>query len=122
MRPGKWKQMKDAKKKLIARRGGVDALVATVTLLSAQGKATMQQRPNKPANKGKWDSWVEDSVEWMVQHEWLTVEEAVGLSAKALSTAQQHEVSKYTTLVLNLGEGWRSVARGWKRCSRGRGW
>ena len=59
IRPGKWKQMKDAKKKLIARRGGVDALVATVTLLSAQGKATMQQRPNKPANKGKWDTWVE---------------------------------------------------------------
>ena len=43
IRPGKWKQMKDAKKKLIARRGGVDALVATVTLLSAQGKATMQK-------------------------------------------------------------------------------
>ena len=35
-----------------------------------------------------------------------------GTSAKALSTAQQHEVSKDTTLVLNLGEGWRSVARG----------
>ena len=112
IRPGKWKQMKDAKKKLIARRGGVDALVATVTLLSAQGKATMQQRPNKPANKGKWDTWVEDSVKWMIQREWLTAEEAVGLSAKALSIAQQHEVSKYTTLVLNLGEGWRSVARG----------
>jgi hypothetical protein len=55
IRPGKWNQMKDAKKKLIAKRGGVDALVATVTLMSAQGKATMQQRPNKPANKGRWD-------------------------------------------------------------------
>ena len=86
-------------------------MVATVTLLSAQGKATMQQRPNKPTNKGKWDNWVEDSVKWMIQHEWLTAEEAVDLSAKSLSTAQQHEVSKYTTLVLNLGEGWRSVAR-----------
>ena len=36
----------------------------------------------------------------------------MGLSAKALSTAQQHEVSKATTLILDLGEGWRSVARG----------
>ena len=112
IRPGKWNQLKSAKKKLIAKRGGVNALVATVALLSAQGKATMQQRPNKPANKGKWNDWVEDSVGWMIQHEWLTAEEAVGLSAKALSTAQQHEVSKDTILVLNLGEGWRSVARG----------
>jgi hypothetical protein len=112
IRPGKWNQLKSAKKKLIAKRGGGDALVATITLLSAQGKAAMQQRPNKPANKGKWDNWVEDSVKWMIQHEWQTTEEAVGLSAKELSTAQQHEVSKDTTLVLNLGEGWRSVARG----------
>jgi len=83
-----------------------------ITLLSAQGKATMQQRPNKPANKGRWDDWVEDSFKLMVQHEWLTAEEAVGLSAKALSTTRQHEVSKDSILVLNLGEGWRSVARG----------
>ena len=92
--------MKSVRKKLAAKRGGVDALVATITLLSAKGKATMQQRPNQPANEGRWDDWVEDSVKWMVQHEWLTAEEAVGLSAKALNTAQQHEVSKETVLVL----------------------
>ena len=55
---------------------------------------------------------MEDSVRWTTQHEWLTAEEAVSLSAKALSTAQKYEVSKDTTLVLNLGEGRRSVARG----------
>ena len=96
IRPGKWNQLKSALKKLAAKRGGVDALIATITLLSAKGKATTQQRPNKPTNKGRWDDWVEDSVKWMVQHEWLTAEEAVGLSAKALSTAQQNEVSKDT--------------------------
>ena len=80
IRPGKWNQLKNAKKKLIAKRGGVNALVATMALLSAQGKATMQQRPNKQANKGKWDDWVEDSFGWMIQREWLTAEEAVGLS------------------------------------------
>ena len=31
--------------------------------------------------------------------------------AAAAAVAQQHEVSGYTVLVLNLGEGWRSVAR-----------
>ena len=56
----------------------------------------MQQRPNEPANKGRWDDWVEDSAKWMVQHEWLTAEEAVDPSAKALSTAQHREVSKDT--------------------------
>ena len=74
-----------------------------MALLVAQGKATMQQRPNKPTNKGKCDNWAEDLVGWMIQHEWLTEEEALGLSAKALSTAQQHEVSKDTILVLDYG-------------------
>ena len=112
IRPGKWTQLKGARKKLAASRGGADALLAAVTLLSAEGKATMQQRPNRPANKGKWDSWVEDSVKWMVEHDWVSSEEAGSLSAKALSTAQQHEVKERTILVLNLGEGWRSVGRG----------
>ena len=84
--------MKSAPKKLATKRGGVGALIATITLLSAKGKATMQQRPNKLANKGRWDDWVEGSAKWMVQHEWLTTEEAVGLSAKALSIAQQRKV------------------------------
>ena len=36
----------------------------------------------------------------------------MGLSEKALSTTQQHEVSKDTALILNPGDGSRSVARG----------
>ena len=41
---------------------------------------------------------MEDFVKWMIQHN--------------VSTTKQHEVSEDTTLELNLGEGWRSVARG----------
>jgi len=74
----------------------------------------MQQRPNKPANKGRWDDWVEDSAKWMVQHEWLTAEEAVGLSAKALSTAQHREVSKDT-----FPEGVQDEVRQYEEARRG---
>ena len=52
IRPGKWNQMKDAKKKLIAKRGGVDALVATVTLLSAQGKPRCNNDRTSQRTKG----------------------------------------------------------------------
>jgi len=74
----------------------------------------MQQRPNEPANKGRWDDWVEDSAKWMVQHEWLTAEEAVGLSAKALSTAQHREVSKDT-----FPEGVQDEVRQYEEARRG---
>ena len=74
----------------------------------------MQQRPNKPANKGRWDDWVEDSAKWMVQHEWLTAEEAVGLSAKALSTAQHREVPKDT-----FPEGVQDEVRQYEEARRG---
>ena len=73
--------------------------------------ATTTKQANEQGEVGRLGG-LEDSVEWMVQHEWLTAEEAVGLSAKALSTSHQHEVSKDSILVSNLGEGWRSVARG----------
>lgn len=112
IRPGKLTQLKNARKHATSSRGGTQALMATITLLSAEGTATLQQRPNRPANKGKWDSWVEDSVQWMVDHEWLGEEEAEEVKDKALKTAKQHEVLGYTVLALNLGEGWRSVARG----------
>ena len=74
----------------------------------------MQQRPNKPANKGRRDDWVEDPTKWVVQHEWLTTEEAVGLSAKALSTAQQRKVSKDT-----FPEGMQDEVRQYEEVRRG---
>ena len=112
IRPVKLTQLENARKHTTSSRGGTAALMATITLLNTERTATLQQRPNKPANKGKWDSWVEDSVQWMVDHEWLREEEAEEVKDNALKTAEQHEVRGYTVLALNLGEGWRSVARG----------
>jgi hypothetical protein len=39
--------------------------MASLTLLAAEGVATLQRTPSKGNKKGKWGSWIEDSVSWM---------------------------------------------------------
>ena len=112
VRPGKLNQLKGARQKTLSSRGKGAALMATMTLLAAEGIATLQRTPSKGKKKGKWSKWIEDSAEWMVGAEWITEEEREELVRKARLTASKYErVGEPELRVLNLGEGWRSIAR-----------
>ena len=117
VRPGKLNQLKGARQKTLSSRGKGAALMATMTLLAAEGIATLQRTPSKGKKKGKWSKWIEDSAEWMVGAEWITEEEREELVRKARLTASEYEIVGEPELrVLNLGEGWRSIARAVLKC------
>ena len=65
LRPGKLNQLKSSRQKTLSTKGRRLALMATLTLLSSAGVATLQRTPSKGIKKGKWNSWIEDSVSWM---------------------------------------------------------
>ena len=69
VRPGKLNQLKAAKKKTAQTRGGSMAIIATIVELASEGSATLQQTPNKAYRQGKWEEWIPDTVEWMVQND-----------------------------------------------------
>jgi hypothetical protein len=83
-----------------------------MTLLATENVATLQRTPSRGKKKGKWDLWIEDSAEWMVREEWIAEEERGELVRKARLTADAYEIKSEPELrVLNLGEGWRSIAK-----------
>ena len=112
LRPGKLNQLKAARQKTLSTRGRGPALMATLALLASEGVATLQRTPSKGRKGGKWNSWIEDSVSWMQAAGWLESGEAESVQAEARETASAHEITdEPEILVLNLGEGWRSVAK-----------
>ena len=115
IRPGKLNQMKSAKKKTAGTRGGPMAIMAAVVDLASEGVATLRQVPNKANRQGKWEEWVEDTVSWMVEREWIQESEAHGLERKAKEMNRKYtRRTEPAMLVLNIGEGWRSVGRALK--------
>ena len=117
VRPGKLNQLKGARQKTLSSRGKGAALMATMTLLAAEGVATLQRTPSKGKKKGKWTKWIEDSTEWMVGAEWIAEGEREELTKKARLTADAYEITSEPELrVLNLGEGWRSIAKAVLKC------
>ena len=112
LRPGKLNQLKASRQKTLSTKGRRPALMASLTLLAAEGIATLQRTPSKGNKKGKWGSWVEDSVSWMTTAGWLEEGEAESVMAAARKTADEHEIKgEPEVLALNLGEGWRSIAK-----------
>ena len=86
--------------------------MATLTLLAAEGIATLQRTPSKGGRKGKWERWIEDSTGWMVEAGWISEGERGELARRARLTANEYEIRGEPELrVLNFGEGWRSKAR-----------
>jgi hypothetical protein len=112
VRPGKLTQLKNARKKTAQSRGGPMAILAAIVLLSADGEAVLERRPNKAHNRKSWDTWIADATQWMVQQGWLTDSEAERTSEAAKAQHSHHSNAAPTLKILNLGEGWRSV--GWK--------
>ena len=114
VRPGKLNQLTGARQKTLSSRGKGAALMATMTLtlLATEGIATLQRTPSKGKKKGKWSRWIEDSAEWVVGAEWIAKGEREELVRKARLTASEYEIGGEPELrVLNLGEGWRSIAK-----------
>ena len=112
LRPGKLNQLKAARQKTLSSRGKREALMATLTLLAAKGIATLQRTPSNGGKKGKWERWIEDSAGWMVEVGWISEGERGELVRKARLTANEYEIREEPELrVLNLGEGWRSIAK-----------
>ena len=66
--------------------------MATMTLLAAEGIATLQRTPSKGKKKGKWSKWIEDAAEWMVGAEWIVEGEREELVRKARLTASKYEI------------------------------
>ena len=86
--------------------------MATLTLLASEGVATLQRTPSRGNKQGKLEMWIEDSVSWMQSAGWLEEGEAESVSTAARKTADEHEIKgKPEIRVLNLGEGWRSIAK-----------
>ena len=112
LRPGKLNQLKASRQKTLSQKGRRAALMATLTLLAVEGIATLQRTPSKGNKQGKWMSWIEDSVKWMIGAGWLEEKEGESVSVAARETADAHEIKdEPEVLVLNLGEGWRSIAK-----------
>ena len=112
LRPGKLNQLKASRQKTLSTKGRRSALMASLTLLASEGIATFQRTPSKGNKKGKWESWIEDSVNWMKTAGWLEEGEAESIMAAARKTADEHEIKdEAEILTLNLGEGWRSIAK-----------
>ena len=111
LRPGKLNQLKASRQKTLSTKGRRSALMASLTLLASEGVATLQRTPSKGNKKGKWYSWIEDSVSWMQAAGWLEEGEAESVTVAARETADEHEIKgEPEVLTLNLGEGWRSIA------------
>ena len=92
-------------------KGRRSTLMASLTLLASKGVATLQCTPSKGNKKGKWVSWIEDSVSWMQTAGWLEEGEAESVTVAARKTADEHKIKdEPEILTLNLGEGWRSIA------------
>ena len=112
IRPGKLTQLKNARKDGARKKGGQPAIMAAIVLLGAQGEATLMMDPNKARNRGTWDTWIEDSVEWMLTNGWISEAQAPGITELAIQTKQTHARPHAPTMwALNIGEGWRSVGR-----------
>ena len=112
IRPGKLKQLKDARKMTYSTRGGPNAILAAVVLLGTGEKATLMRPPNKSQNKGAWVEWIPDMVQWMTGEGWINATQAEDVLKNARQTAKKHAQENEPTMrVLNLGEGWRSVGR-----------
>ena len=85
--------------------------MASLTLLASEVIATLQRTPSKCNKKGKWNSWIEDSVGWMQSSGRLEEGEAENVTVAARKKADEHEIKgEPKVLMLNLGEGWRSIA------------
>jgi hypothetical protein len=112
LRPQKLNALKAAKKALTKERGGRQALMAAITILCANGEATLSQEPTKPRRRGKNRGWRQESVEWMVERGWLRGGEEADLT---LAAAEQHhssqELKETKYLMVDFGEGWGSVGR-----------
>ena len=65
LRPGKLNQLKASRQQTLSTKGRRSALMASLALLASEGVATLQRTPSKGNKKGKWASWIEDSVSWM---------------------------------------------------------
>ena len=94
LRPGKLNQLKAARQETLSSRGKGEALMATLTLLAAKGIATLQRTPSKGKKRGKWDRWIEDSTEWMVEAGWISERERgelVCLRAEGEETNQDND-------------------------------
>ena len=112
IRPGKLTQLKNARKDGARTKGGQNAIIAALVLLGAQGEATLMMDPSSARNKGTWENWIGDTVEWMLTNQWITMDQAPGILERATETKQTHaRQSRPSMWTLNLGEGWRSVGR-----------
>ena len=91
-RPGKPNQLKAARQKTLNSRGKGTALMATLTLLAAEGVATLKRTPSKGKKRGKRDWWIEDSVNWMVGAKWIAEGDREELVGKVRLKASEYMI------------------------------
>ena len=113
LRTPKLIQMLTAKKKTAKPRGGRKAIYATLTILAAEGEVILEYQPSRQGGGTDiWDTWVEESVEWMRVSGWVTsAEEGHKLQRDAEEANEEHQKEREKHLVIDIGEGWGSVRR-----------
>ena len=87
LRPQKLRQMLAAKRAIAKTRGGIQAIYAALTDLTAQGKVTLTRTPKEENNKGMRTNWKEQAVTWMQREKWVEGEEE---AAQMRERAAQH--------------------------------
>lgn len=92
----------------------MQAIMAAIVELSALNEATLANDPQKPSCQGADQTWIDSATEWMEEVGWCSSTEAHELQSKAKDTYQKHRLSLSTRLVVDFGEGWRSVGRALK--------
>ena len=67
------------------RKGGTNALCATLSLLTHSGKLVLEEDPGSGGVRGKRTDWLAIATVWMRTAEWLTEEETEGFAQQAQS-------------------------------------
>jgi hypothetical protein len=112
LRRPKLRALKEAKKSLVATRGGHQALLAAIVELSAQGSATLEQPPLRPSGRGEDQEWIQNAGVWMQETKWTADrDELAQILHKASITYQEHGNKKFKHLMVDIGEGWGSIGR-----------
>ena len=113
LRAQKLVQLRAAKQGMMKRRGGTQALYATLALLTQSGRLVLEEDPGSGGVRGQRAEWLKESTAWMQTAEWMTAEEATGFLTQA-QEAQSSARSSAATVnytVLDMGEGWGGIRR-----------
>ena len=114
LRGEKQKQLRAAKKRMMSTRGGTQALLAALALLTRSGAVALEINPSMRGDTEGGATWLQEAAKWMQHRELLPDGESVTDFLSAAVTAQTTLRGTLDTVehwILDMGEGWGGVRR-----------